>query len=198
MMQPCLICLHAISLVARTPPSTSGRERSTAFPCASAAVLPKADALCVRCCKHTIEPAYAANVNYPTAHGPNHLGMPLRAVLQHRAAAGARPAVHTGKDTLIRLCLRAHLLKRERFCPKLERFWMCRSSRSFRCTATTSGRPLCPKPARRWGTRSLSSLRRAHLPCTPGCPTWGRRSQVEKRSFRCLYLRRHLLNRARL
>ena len=42
-MQPCLIYLHAISLVAHTPPSHRFAPRDTAFPRASAAALPQAD-----------------------------------------------------------------------------------------------------------------------------------------------------------
>ena len=49
------------------------RESDTAFPCASTAVLPKADAVALRCCKHTIYPAHAANIDYPI--GPNHMAL---------------------------------------------------------------------------------------------------------------------------
>ena len=57
MMQPCLIYLHAISLVARTPPSTSGRERSFSgreTPPFLALLLPfrrNTDAFAMRCCR---------------------------------------------------------------------------------------------------------------------------------------------------
>ena len=44
--------------------------------------MPETDALCLWCCKDNIGPSYVAIVDYPTVHGPDHLGYLCLVVLQ--------------------------------------------------------------------------------------------------------------------